>query len=81
MATVVLVHNKAGERVGETFNRFRREQAKLHGAMVAVAVQNGGETHLLTSPRELTFLAAGELLLKVALPPRKRGGAEAWKLV
>ena len=68
---------------GETFNQFRREQAKLHGVQVAVAVHNGGETHLLTSPRELMFLAGlhnGELLLKVALPPRRRAGEEAWKV-
>ena len=86
MATVV-VHNKAGERLGEitsgeTFDRFRREQAKQHGAEVAVGVRSGDETHLLTSPRELKFLAGehnGELLLKVALP-RKRAGAEAWKV-
>ena len=48
MATTVLVHNKAGDKVGEvtgeTFARFRSEQAKLREAQVAVAVHSEGET-------------------------------------
>jgi len=46
MATTVLVHNKAGDKVGEvtgeTFARFRSEQAKLREAQVAVAVHSEG---------------------------------------
>ena len=88
MATTVLVHNKAGDKVGEvtgeTFARFRSEQAKLREAQVAVAVHSEGETHLLTSSKELATLPPGihkgELLEKVALPS-KRAGAEAWRVL
>ena len=88
MATTVLVHNKAGDKVGEvtgeTFARFRSEQAKLREAQVAVAVHSEGETHLLTSSKELATLPHGEhngeMLIKVALP-RKRTREEAWKVL
>ena len=89
MATVV-VHNKAGERLGEitgaTFAQFFNDQKqRLGGGKIGVAIQNEGKTSLITCQRELAFLTAGEhngeLLLKVALPPRQRECADAWKVV
>jgi len=83
----VIVHNKAGDKVGEltgaTFAQFCNEQAKLHGGgKIGVAIQSEGGTSLITNPRELSFLAAGEytgeLLSKAALPLKR---AEAWKVV